>query len=111
MNQMSVFNRELALDRVGGDEELLQEIVGLYLAEYPDLLEQIQSAVKTGDAPGLFRSAHTLKGSLGALGAESAQQRAFDLEMSGREGDLQGAPGMVADLENLLRQLHEELAG
>ena len=45
MNQMAVFNRELALDRVGGDVELLQEIVGLYLGEYPALLSQIQTAV------------------------------------------------------------------
>jgi HPt (histidine-containing phosphotransfer) domain-containing protein len=109
MNQMSVFNRDLALDRVGGDEDLLHEIVGLYLAEYPALLEQIQSAVKTGDARELYRSAHTLKGSLGAVGAEAAQHRAFELESSGRQGDLTGTSSMVADLENLLRQLHDEL--
>jgi len=110
MNQMAVFNRDLALDRVGGDVELLQEIVGLYLGEYPALLSQIQTAVQTGDALELYRSAHTLKGSLSALGAEAAQQCAFDLEMSGRHGQLIGTSTMVGDLENLLRQLHEELA-
>ncbi len=107
---MMVFNRELALDRVGGDEELLDEIVGLYLGEYPELLNQIQTAVRAGDAPSLYRSAHTLKGSLGALGAEAAQQRALDLEMSGRNGELNSASNMLSDLENLLRQLHTELA-
>ena len=108
---MAVFNRELALDRVGGDEELLDEIVELYLGEYPGLLEQIQSAVHSGDANRLYRSAHTLKGSLGALGAEAAQQRAQDLETSGRQGQLGQAGTMLADLEHLLGQLHEELAG
>ena len=108
---MAVFNRELALDRVGGDADLLDEIVGLYLGEYPGLLEQIQSAVHSGDANGLYRSAHTLKGSLSALGAEAAQQRAQDLETSGRQGQLGQTPTMLDDLEQLLRQLHEELAG
>lgn len=105
-----VYNRELALDRVGGDEELLDEIVGLYLDEYPALLTEIQKAVQIGDAPSLYRSAHTLKGSLGTLGAEAAHQRALDLELSGRSAQLAEAPTMLTDLENLLRLLHTELA-
>jgi HPt (histidine-containing phosphotransfer) domain-containing protein len=110
MYGMAVFNRELALDRVGGDQELLDEIVGLFLGEYPELLRQIQAAVQAGDAPALYRSAHTLKGSLGALGAEAAQQRASELEMSGRNGELGATSTMLTDLENLLAQLHNELA-
>ena len=109
MNQMAVFNRELALERVGGDEELLDEIVGLFLGEYPGLLEQIQSAVNSGDAKALYRSAHTLKGSLSALGAEAAQKQAMELEISGRHAKLADTSTMLADLEHLLQQLHEEL--
>lgn len=106
---MAVFNRDLALERVGGDEELLDEIVCLYLGEYPALLEQIQSAVNTGDAKELYRSAHTLKGSLGALGAEAAQKQAMELEMSGRYAKLADTSTMLADLEHLLQQLRNEL--
>jgi HPt (histidine-containing phosphotransfer) domain-containing protein len=109
INQMAVFNRELALDRVGGDEELLGEIVDLFLGEYPELLEQIQSAVNRSDATALHRSAHTLKGSLAAIGAEAAQQQAHELETSGRQGQLTGTAAMVTDLENLLGQLRQEL--
>lgn len=107
---MAAFNRELALDRVGGDEELLQEIVGLYLGEYPSLLEQLHAAVQAGDANRIFRSAHTLKGSLSTIGAEAAQQGALALEMSGRHGQLDKSGAMLADLERLLEQLHQELA-
>ncbi|MCC6540213.1 MAG: Hpt domain-containing protein [Bryobacterales bacterium] len=107
---MAVFNREVALERVGGDEELLSEIVGIYLGEYPSVLEEIQTAVRAGDANGLYRSAHSLKGSLGALGAEAAQRRALDLEMSGRQSQLSHAPEMLADLERLLDELHRELS-
>lgn len=110
MSPMAVFNRAAALERVGGDQELLQEIVELYLGEYPALLSEIQSAVSRQDAQQLYRSAHTLKGSLGALGAEAAQQGALALEMSGRQGQLETAGSMLADLERLLTQLHAELA-
>jgi two-component system, sensor histidine kinase and response regulator len=109
MNQMAVFNRELALERVGGDVELLDEIVVLFLGEYPGLLEQIQSAINAGDAKELFRSAHTLKGSLSALGAEAAQKQAMELEMSGRHAELSDTSTMLADLEHLLQQLRDEL--
>jgi len=107
---MVVFNREVALERVGGDEELFAEIVGIYLEELPSVLKEIQSAVRAGDANGLYRSAHSLKGSLGALGAEAAQKRALDLEMSGRQSQLSHAPEMLADLERLLDELHRELS-
>lgn len=110
MSQIVAFNRELALDRVGGDEELLQEIVGLYLGEYPSLLEQLHVAVRAGDAKAIYRSAHTLKGSLSTIGAEAAQQSALALEMSGRQGQLDQTGAMLADLERLLAQLHQELA-
>ncbi len=105
-----VFNRQLALERVGGDEELLNEILELYLGEYPALLAEIRMAVEAGDAEALFRSAHRLKGSLGTLAAEAALDRALDLEMSGRTSDLARTPAMLSDLENLLRQLHSTLA-
>lgn len=107
---MTVYNRELALDRVGGDEELLDEIVELYLGEYPGLLEQLHTAVSNGDANQVFRSAHTLKGSLSTIGAEAAQESALALEMSGRNGQLDQSRAMLADLERLLGQLHRELS-
>jgi two-component system, sensor histidine kinase and response regulator len=104
-----VFNREVALDRVGGDEELLDELVDLYLAEYPRLLQKIRAAVSTGDAPGLYRSAHSLKGSLGALAAEDALEHVLELETRGRATQLEDTASILIKLENCLTQLHNQL--
>ena len=46
----NVVDLELALARVGGDEELLREIAVLFIEECPRALVEIQEAVAAGDA-------------------------------------------------------------
>lgn len=103
------FNREIALDRVGGDEELFREIAQLYLNEYPSIVDQIQAAIRTGSATDLQRSAHTLKGSLGTLGAEQAAAQALRLEMMGRLQNMSDASTALCELHRVLEKFHEKL--
>lgn len=105
----AILNLSAALDRVGGDEELLKEVAQLYLEECPTLVEQISDAVAGGNALALQRSAHTLKGSLSALGADASVQAALDLEMMGRNQTLQGSATALLALQGALDRLHREL--
>jgi HPt (histidine-containing phosphotransfer) domain-containing protein len=107
--QLMCFNRALALERVGGDEELLSEVGQLYLAEYPELVAGIRTALESGSADLLQRSAHTLKGSLSTLGAETAQQLAFQLEALGRAGRVDGAEPTLLELERRLEEFRQQL--
>ena len=115
-NQQPVIERQfvqideaLALGRVGGDFELLQEVVGLFLDDYPKTLREIQAALTTGDASGVERYAHSLKGSVSTFGAKDVFESALALEKLGRSGDLSCAPEAVAKLEQSLSSLHPEL--
>ena len=105
----AVVDRAAVLDRVGGDEELLQEIIVIFLEEYPALIDGIRDAVEKHDAGALERSAHNLKGTVSNFGANSATQAAFDLELMGRKGDIQRAPALVRVLELELVSLHGAL--
>lgn len=107
--QLASFDRNIALERAGGDEELLREIAEIYLAEYPPLLEGIRSAVDAGDADALQRSAHTLKGSLATMGAEPGAALALSLESQGRENHLQSAAAVLLRLEEELARVHREI--
>lgn len=109
MNDLPSFNRVVALERVGGDEELLREVVQIYLAEYPGLLDAIRQAVATRSAEGLHRSAHTLKGSLATMGAEAAAALAFALEAKGRNSELSGVLEKFQELEAELMRLQTDL--
>ena len=87
------------LERVGGDESLLREITAIFLTEYPTLLEEIRSAVRTGDPGRVEKCAHTLKGCVANFGVEQATTAAFKLERIGRENHLEEAPAALRILE------------
>jgi HPt (histidine-containing phosphotransfer) domain-containing protein len=94
---------------VGGDEELLREVLQLFLSEYPNLFDDVQRAVEQSNASSLERAAHTLKGSLSTIGAEFAAQTALSLELMGRTGQLDGASEQLGNLNMALTRLATEL--
>lgn len=95
-------DREVALSRVGGDMELLQEIAQLFLDDSARMLADIESAVQARDAKNLDRSAHTLKGCVLNFGAQRLYEAALALERMGRNGQLR-------DVDPAFRSLREEL--
>ncbi len=107
--QLCRLDESVALSRVGGDVELLREVVGLFLDDYPQSLEMIRDAVARGDQSGLERHAHSLKGSVATFGAEEVFQAALELERQGRSGDLTGSADNFHRLETALTLLRPEL--
>ena len=81
------FDREEALTRVGGSEELLRELVELFRSECPKQMDEIRRQHAAGDLAGLARAAHTLKGSVSIFAAQTAYDAALRIEKMGRAGD------------------------
>jgi two-component system, sensor histidine kinase and response regulator len=110
---LMVLDRAVALDRVGGDEELLAEVAQLFLEDYPNSMREIDEAVSKGDAKLLERAAHTLKGAASNFGANPVVDSAFALEMAGRAGSLASSAATVssehAKLMVALRDMHHDL--
>jgi PAS domain S-box-containing protein len=107
--QLRQLDESIALTRVGGDAELLCEVIGLFLDDYPLSLEKIREAVAAGDPSGVEQHAHSLKGSVSLFGAKEALEAAFLLEKQGRSGDLTAAPDSLKRLEHALATLKPEL--
>ena len=109
-NQIEILNLAAALDRLGGDSELLGEIAKLFLDSVPEMLARVRDAVACGDARGLERAAHALKGSLGNFSAEAALEAAFRLERMGGTGELVGMEEACQALEREIERLRPALA-
>jgi len=107
--QLQQLDESLALSRVGGDVELLKEVVELFLDDYPSTVEKIKDAVASRNALALEHAAHSLKGSVSTFGAARAFEAAFTLEKQGRSGDLTGAQDGLHQLEQALEALRPEL--
>lgn len=97
------------LDRFDGDREVLQEVVQLFLEEYPTLMAEIRQAIGGRDPSGLEHSAHTLKGSVSNFSPIVAS-KFFELEKLGKRGTTEGAQPYFAAAEQALKDLSAELA-
>jgi PAS domain S-box-containing protein len=107
----AILDRTLALARVGGNEQLLRELMGLFRQECPRLMTAIRDALAKRDAAGLRLAAHTLKGSVSTFGATVAFEAASRLESIGREGDFSQAHESHAALEEAIERLLTKVAG
>ena len=105
----SALDRQLALSRVGSDQELLREIANLFIEDCPRALAEIQDAVERGDPAKLESAAHALKGSVANFGARAAVEAAFRLEQMGHTRELSEAQAMLRTLEHALSAVCMEL--
>lgn len=73
-----------ALDQIGGDEELLLEVLAMFMDGYEDHQKQLREAVEADRPSEVAEVAHTLKGLVGTFGALDAQQAALGLEQAAK---------------------------
>jgi two-component system sensor histidine kinase/response regulator len=99
-----------ALTLVGGDQRLLSELLGIFLAEEQGHLQAIRGAVSGADPAALLRAAHMLSGSLLVLGATAAIALVTPLEALGREGRVEGAAALLARLEPEIERVRNAAA-
>src|SRR5207244_4262643 len=64
-------NWDDALAYVGGDEELLRELVQTFVVEYPRWLRALDAALARNDPSGVHDAAHPFKNSLSVVGAKA----------------------------------------
>lgn len=113
MNIDAILNRKEVYSRVDDDMELLQELIEIFLEDYPQLMSDIHSAIQSGDAEALKSSAHTLKGSVSNFCAQSAVDAALKLEIAGGNKDLSSAEEDFITLQSSMGEVSialEELA-
>jgi CheY-like chemotaxis protein len=103
-----VFDEAKALIGVGGDRELLNELMEIFFVEAPKLLKELRAAINRADAGTVRRAAHTLKSTAGIFSPQ-ALQVAQHLEVLGKQGDLSRAGEAFAQLEEVLERLTSAL--
>jgi len=104
-----VLNPEVFLERVGGERSAALRLIELFLADYPETLRRIRSAIRGADADALARAAHSLKGSVANFAAPRAVRAAQALVDAARAGRLDDASALCADLGKELQLLKKAL--
>jgi HPt (histidine-containing phosphotransfer) domain-containing protein len=93
------FDRADLLRRLDGDDELMHDVIDLYLQDSPRLVDDIGAAIAANDAKAVRATAHRLKGAAGNLAATKLAEIAYDLELMGERDALVDAPSRWRDLQ------------
>jgi HPt (histidine-containing phosphotransfer) domain-containing protein len=99
------------------DHHLFEELVEIFVNDYPQMLNTLRKSLESTDAETLSRTAHSLKGMLRNFQADAVADKAFELEKIGKQGELDGADqiiesltGQLDDVARKLKQLAREIS-
>ncbi|MEN9355358.1 MAG: hypothetical protein RL318_2683 [Fibrobacterota bacterium] len=98
----NLLDRESALERLEGDEELLNEIIDIFLEDAPRLFLALKQSRVDRDQKSTERQAHSLKGASANVGAVMLQEISSRAESAVRDGDWTVLEGLLPEMEATL---------
>jgi len=108
--QANPFDREEMLERLGGDTELMDDVLQVFLEECPRMMQEVRGAVDQGDSKLVRRTAHSMKGALLNISAAPAAAEAKQLELLGSEERFAEAAPILERLQHEIERLQQVLA-
>jgi len=104
-----VLDEAVLMSRVDNDLQLMRDLIDLYLADYPRLVDEMHAALERKDPRALERGAHSMKGCTSNLAAKLASEAAFNLEGLAHAGNWAEAVNGLKSLESELARLKPAL--
>lgn len=101
---------ESALDRTGNDEEFLYELINIYVDDYEDKKEELKSAIEEENYSQIQEIGHNLKGSSANLSLTYMQAASLEMEMAGREKNIEKAKEVLNKLESEFELVKDHFA-
>jgi CheY-like chemotaxis protein/HPt (histidine-containing phosphotransfer) domain-containing protein len=99
-----ILNWDELVDRLG-DEELIKEVVPIFLNDNRDRFDALNNAVKTADAGAIKLYAHAVRGAAKNVGAKRVSNVAYRLECAGTDNDMKIAASLLDELKNELEKI------
>lgn len=109
MGQTPLFEREEVLANLDGDLELLQLLAATFIADAPRLVDEMNRAIRTGDAEAAARACHNTKGSVANFGAGELVTELKEMERVCRAGALDEAAATLRQIDMAIQRLVAEL--
>jgi CheY-like chemotaxis protein len=108
-------DRAELMERLDGDQDLLADVIAIFLDDCPRRLNAIKAAVDQGNAVRIEATAHALKGAAGNLSAAGLFEAAQTLERIGAEGRISAAEPawrlLAMEAAHVMDALHRFEAG
>ena len=106
-SQKSIFDYHMMQRRMMNDEELLREIIQIYLDDTPAKLEQIKNCLDINDLPAVAREAHSLKGASLNVEAKAVAELAQKLQNTAEALNLLSTQQILQEIEQEMQTYHK----
>jgi len=106
----SGINLTAVLKRLGGNKNLLKQLLSAFLVELEKAVLEISTIRQQNDYPAIGRLAHKIKGISGNLGAEWMQTLSANLEAAAKEGGA-GCEALMAKFQESAKELLASIPG
>jgi len=89
--------------------DFINELIDTFLEDAPKIIDELRSALKTGNTDSFRRAAHSLKSNAATFGASQLAALAKELEMLGKENKLNETGDRLRALEEAYESASLEL--
>ncbi len=100
---------QILLENVGDDKETFLQLAEIFRRESVSILTQMRESCGKSDLVALGRQSHSLKGTVGPLGADQLVQMLLDIEDDCVKGKYVCNEKQLAQVEDELRMVGSEL--
>ncbi len=90
---------------LGGDKEILNELIDVYLHDAPILLNRIRNAASHSDVPALHLASHSLKANSAEFGALTLANLCLQLETMAKSGQIENCQALITQIEAAFEQV------
>lgn len=87
-----------------GEDDIVTELIDIFLAQSPEILNNLEIEVANKNADKVEKLAHKLKGSCANLGAEKLQKLCETLEDLGRSKDLEPQQDILTKIQESYKE-------
>lgn len=98
-----------ALERIGGDESFLQELLTVYREEFEKKYAELEKAIDEKDFSTIREAGHYLKGASANLSLPALREAAWKMETAGANSDLKAAREALLALKTEYQRIQEFL--
>ncbi|MEI6306164.1 MAG: Hpt domain-containing protein [Deltaproteobacteria bacterium] len=107
---LPVWNKAWMLEHLMDDEDLVKEVLELFISSVPEQIQNVKNFLDEGDARKVQVQSHAIKGACSNVGGERLRAVALKIEDSARAGDLSTAGFYMAEMELQFENLRDEMA-
>lgn len=107
--QTDPINVEEVLERLGGDEAFLKELLNMYDEEFQAKYQELEKAIQERDFKNIREAGHYLKGASANLSLPGLRAASFKMEQAGQAQDLEAARQALLTLKKEYHHLQEYL--